>query len=505
MSLKKNIIANYLGQGWVALMGFTFIPFYIKYLGIEAYGLIGFYTTIVTALLVLDFGIISTITRQMSLICSLYKLEQELKILQLLRTCEIILLVFGIIIFILFYLTSDWISDKWITSSNIDTNQVSFVVKIVGSIVIFRFIEALYQGVLVGLQKQVILNVYNVVSTTFRAGGVILFLEYYSPTLDAFFYWQLTSSIIGLIFLIFIVYQAFPSKNLLKAKPSLTVLRSTKNFTISVFIIQTLGFILGYFDKIILSGLLTLKEFAYYMIAINIASVVYIVVSPANLSWYPKLCQYYASNHVNKLIISYHMFSQYICVIAGCLAITIFWFSSDIVMLWTSDLEIASSSSILLSIIVLGNFFNALLSPPYRLQLANGTTNLSLFVNLGMLLFYIPALLYITPKYGTLGVGVLWITVNLLILFIVINVMHKTILTSEKSKWIIQDTLVPLASLFITSLILFSLIRLISIENKIGQIILIITSLIITFIISSISSNYLRDFFFLFLKRKSII
>jgi O-antigen/teichoic acid export membrane protein len=44
--LKRNLIANYLGQGWTALVGLAFIPLYIKYLGIEAYGLIGLFGVI---------------------------------------------------------------------------------------------------------------------------------------------------------------------------------------------------------------------------------------------------------------------------------------------------------------------------------------------------------------------------------------------------------------------------------------------------------------------------
>ncbi len=37
MSLKKNVIANYLGQGWRVLVELAFIPLYIKFLGIEAF------------------------------------------------------------------------------------------------------------------------------------------------------------------------------------------------------------------------------------------------------------------------------------------------------------------------------------------------------------------------------------------------------------------------------------------------------------------------------------
>ena len=43
MSVKRNVLSNYLGQGWSAVMGLAFVPLYIKYLGIEAYGLIGLF------------------------------------------------------------------------------------------------------------------------------------------------------------------------------------------------------------------------------------------------------------------------------------------------------------------------------------------------------------------------------------------------------------------------------------------------------------------------------
>jgi len=36
MALERNLIANFLGHGWVALMGLAFIPLHIKYLDIEA-------------------------------------------------------------------------------------------------------------------------------------------------------------------------------------------------------------------------------------------------------------------------------------------------------------------------------------------------------------------------------------------------------------------------------------------------------------------------------------
>ena len=64
MYLKKNIIANYLGQGWRVLLGLVFIPLYIKHLGVEAYGLIGVFAILQAWLGLLDMGLKSALGRK---------------------------------------------------------------------------------------------------------------------------------------------------------------------------------------------------------------------------------------------------------------------------------------------------------------------------------------------------------------------------------------------------------------------------------------------------------
>ena len=41
-SIKINIAANLVGKIWAAVIAILLIPQYIKYLGIESYGLVGF-------------------------------------------------------------------------------------------------------------------------------------------------------------------------------------------------------------------------------------------------------------------------------------------------------------------------------------------------------------------------------------------------------------------------------------------------------------------------------
>jgi hypothetical protein len=65
-SVRTSLVANYLGQGWSALMNIAFIPLYIQYLGIEAYGLIGAFTIVVMFATLLDAGMTPTLNREMS-------------------------------------------------------------------------------------------------------------------------------------------------------------------------------------------------------------------------------------------------------------------------------------------------------------------------------------------------------------------------------------------------------------------------------------------------------
>ena len=65
-SLKINILANFAGQAWSGLLTLALVPVYIKFLGIEAYGLIGFYAMLQGMLVVLDFGLGQTLNRELA-------------------------------------------------------------------------------------------------------------------------------------------------------------------------------------------------------------------------------------------------------------------------------------------------------------------------------------------------------------------------------------------------------------------------------------------------------
>src|ERR1039458_7259727 len=88
VSTKKNVIANYFGQGWRALMSFAFIPLYIKYLGNEAYGLMGIYAMLQAWLVLLDMGMKPALGREMARFSAGAHNTQSIR--DLLRSIELI-------------------------------------------------------------------------------------------------------------------------------------------------------------------------------------------------------------------------------------------------------------------------------------------------------------------------------------------------------------------------------------------------------------------------------
>ena len=63
-SVKRNLIANVAGTAWTGLVTLALAPLYVRCLGAEGYGLIGFYASVMVVVTLLDFGLGITVNRQ---------------------------------------------------------------------------------------------------------------------------------------------------------------------------------------------------------------------------------------------------------------------------------------------------------------------------------------------------------------------------------------------------------------------------------------------------------
>lgn len=64
--LRYNLAANCVGQVTSIVLGIVTVPIYVRYLGIEAYGLITFNVVLLGWMQVLDMGLTPTLCREMA-------------------------------------------------------------------------------------------------------------------------------------------------------------------------------------------------------------------------------------------------------------------------------------------------------------------------------------------------------------------------------------------------------------------------------------------------------
>ena len=105
------------------IIGFVVVPYYLRYLGIEAYGLIGFFTTIQSLLNFLDLGLAPTISREVARFASRGKISESGKLLYTLAT---IYWVVALVILLGFYLLAPLISEYWLRSQEMASIEGHF-------------------------------------------------------------------------------------------------------------------------------------------------------------------------------------------------------------------------------------------------------------------------------------------------------------------------------------------------------------------------------------------
>lgn len=446
--LKHNLIANYLGQGWSAVMGLAFIPIYIRYLGMEAYGLIGLFAVMQAWLVLLDMGMTPALSREMARFTGGDHSAQSIR--DLLRSIEVVGCVVSAVIAIGIWAASGWLASDWLKAERLPVDVVAQAFAIMGAVTALHFIENIYRSSIVGLQRQILLNVVTSTIATLRGLGAVGVLAWVSPTIEAFFIWQGLLSIVTVVILAVVLYQALPASPQ-RACFSWPALIGVWHFAAGMMAITFLSILLMQTDKILLSRLLTLEYFGYYSLAAVVANSLYMLAGPIDLAFFPRFTALASRGDQPSLISTYHMGAQLITVFVGSAAIVLMVFGDIVLTLWTRDAALAKSVAPLVAILALGTLFNCFMHMPYQLQLSHGWTSLTIRVNIVAILFLLPAIFWAASKYGAMGAAWVWVVLNASYVLFAIHFMFRRLLTTEKWHWYWRDVTIPLVAAAVTA------------------------------------------------------
>ena len=147
--LGRNLAAGVASTAWTAIVTICTVPLYLHYLGVEAYGLIGFYTALQGVFAVLDLGLSQSMNREVARAASD---EERPRARDLLHTLAFGYWMVAVAIGAGMWLASSWISQHWLSTS-IDAGRLSTAIALMGLTVACRFPLGLYLGALIGARR----------------------------------------------------------------------------------------------------------------------------------------------------------------------------------------------------------------------------------------------------------------------------------------------------------------------------------------------------------------
>jgi O-antigen/teichoic acid export membrane protein len=442
----RNVVANFIGRFWAAVIPIALVPLYIRFLGVEAYGLVGFYATLQSVCSLLDVGLGVTLTRELARLAGH---RDTVAARELVRTFELFYWAGAILMGALVVAFSPVIARHWIKAQTLSPAAVQMAVAAMGIAIAPHFPLALYSGGLNGLERQVSLNVISIAFATVRGAGAVLILWLVSRTIEAFFIWQIVVGSCATLATAWLLWShlrgPYP-----RPRARLSRLRGIWVFSLSVSGIGIAATILTQLDELTVSKLLPLETFSYYAVAASVALGLYTIVGPIFTALFPRLSQLVSDRNDARVAQLYHVGCQSMSIGLFPLTATIALFSESILQLWTHNRAISANGHVVLSILIVAVAANGLMSIPYATQLAYGWTSLTFAQNCLAVTLLIPTITWAVRSYGVAGAAGATLGVNTACIGITLPIMHRRLLRGELRRWYLSDVGLPLiASLLV--------------------------------------------------------
>lgn len=438
MSLKRNVAANYVSQIYTTLISMVMVPLYVRYMGAEAYGLVGFFATLQVIFQLLDIGLTPTMSRETARFNG--GATDALSLRRLLRALEGIFVGVGLLGAAILIAGAGVISAKWLKVQTLPLSEVKQAIVLMALIIALRWVSGLYRGAVNGFEQLIWLSGFNIAIATARFALIIPFFTYVGTSPADFFAYQLVVAVIELIVLVRQTYRLLPKADIGKRLPwQWQPLRGVLKFSLVIAFTSSVWVLVTQTDKIILSKLLPLTDYAFFTLAVLVAGGVLIISGPVSGALLPRLTKMHAEGDIDGVIRLYRNATQMVAIIAIPAALVLAFFSESVLLAWTGNAQVAHQAAPVLALYAIGNGILAIRAFPYYLQYAKGDLRLHLIGSALNVALLVPLLIFATWKFGILGAAYAWMGINLVFFFFWTPFVHHKLMRGLHGKWLMKD------------------------------------------------------------------
>ena len=467
ISLKKNTIANYIGQFYTMFIGIFMLPFYLKYLGAEAYGLVGFFTVLMSWMALLDLGLSATLARETAKLKD--KLNGLLELKKMTLSIELFFVIISVFIFSAMFFGSSWISTHWLSVKELSYETVESTIKIMAFMIILRWFVGLYQGTIIGFEHHIWLNIYKMVFSTLKFIGAFLLIVYVSNDIVHFFYFQLIVAIFEFIVIKFKVDSYMKVSQ--KVSPSFITLKQIAPFALSIAYTSGIWVFITQLDKLMLSHYLPLNEYGFFTLVILVSGAILQIFQPIGQAILPRMTSLLSNGQEKEMITLYHKATQIVAIVVLSVSGMVAVFAYELLYAWTGNIEASVWAAPILFWYALGNGAVALLSFQFYMQYAHGNLKYHVKGNTYFGFVQIIVVILAVHFYGALEAGIAWFGLQTFFLLWWPGFIHSKFAPGIHRDWVFKDILPSL----LMSLVYLFLMKNVSIDFSENRLILFFT------------------------------
>lgn len=409
MTLRSNVIASYASQIYVTIISLGVMPIYLRYIGSEAYGLIGFFAMLQAWFQILDLGLGPALARDVARYRGGVLPGRDLRVL--FASLEKVFVVGGVIGAVILVLASPYLASRWVKSVTLSAQTVTLSLLLMGLTVPMRWLGGLYRSVIGGFERLVWLALFNSFVATARFLGVLILFVCWRADAVIFFGFQFFVAVLELAVLYLFskhILIDIPRLTTLTIRQILAEIKRLGKFSLAIATTATLWIVMTQADKLLLSRVLSLSEYGYFSLAIVVANGVSLLAAPISNSLLPSLSRLQAEGQHPVMLQLYRRCTQITCLVTFPCALVLALFSREVLFAWTGDPAVSQAAGRIVGFYALGNAVLALTAFPYLLQYANGKLRMHLAGNILLITFLLPSYFFVGQKYGAAGAAVVW-------------------------------------------------------------------------------------------------
>ncbi len=400
--IARNTILNFAGQLIPLVIAVFSLPFIIKQLGTDSFGLLSLALATIGYFIFFDFGLGRATTK---FVAEFKNKNQDSDAANIIWLSIGLHLLLGIVSGLLLVWISPLLIHRFlnIPPDLIDVARQVFV--FLALTVPCVILAGVLRASLAAVQRFDLINAVKIPTTSlnYLIPVIILLL---GQGLHEIFLYILITRIFSTIIYFVLCLRIFPA---LKTKAHITFPQLQKLLLFGgwVAVSNFLGPVFTYLDRFLIGAILTLSAVSYYTAPYDTVTRVWILPVSLTLTLYPAFSAYQTDDQKEYPNTLFLYSVKYLSIIMVPLMVTIIFFAPEILKIWLGQ-DFAVNSSTVLQVLALGVLFNSTARIPYSLLQGIGRPDLPAKFHLLQLPLYLGLMWFFIKHFGIAGAALAW-------------------------------------------------------------------------------------------------